>query len=315
MRILPVILLALASCGGEVIGRAPTGAEFDPSGMPPAAEKNVAADPKAAEELLAESAKRFRDGYPIYPGDELRFAVMGQADLTFEARVPSDGGINYPLIGRVALAGRPLEEVRKEIKARLEKDYLVTAEVTVFVKDYSKKRVYVLGAVARPLDYEIPSGRFVTLLQAIAQAGGFLEDAAKHGLVISRPRTAGSSERLSLPVNVVGVQEGRDRDPLLMPDDIVFVPSREKVFVLGQVARPGAFVVDADKGLTASQAIALAGGFTRVANDSNVRLLRRAKDGSRLTYVLNLARVVGGHAEEDTRLQPGDLLFVPESVF
>jgi len=279
MRILPLIVLALASCGGEVIGRGPTSEEFDPSGAPPGA-KDAAVDAKVAEELLAEAAKRFRDGYPISPGDELRFAVMGQADLTFEARVPSDGGLNYPLIGRVALAGRSLEEVRREVKARLEKDYLVTAEVTLFVKDYARKRVYVLGAVARPLDYEIPAGRFVTLLQAIAQAGGFNEDAAKHGLVISRPRAAGSADRITLPVNVAGVQEGRDRDPLLMPDDIVFVPSREKIFVLGQVAHPGSFVVDSDKGLTASQAIALAGGFTRVANDSNVRLIRRGKDGA-----------------------------------
>jgi polysaccharide export outer membrane protein len=304
--VLPVILLALAACQ-NVSGRAPTRDEFDPAGGRPAPAA-ATADRKAAEELLAEAQKRFRDGYPIFPGDELRFAVMGQADLSFEARVPSDGAINYPLIGKVALAGRSLEEVRQEIKARLEKDYLVSAEVTLFVKEYSRKRVYVLGAVAHPLDYEVPSGRFVTLLQAVAQAGGFLEDAAKHGIVIYRAKAPGSPDRLAIPVPV-------DGDPLVLPDDLVFVPSRERIFVLGQVAHPGAFAAAADKGLTATQAISLAGGFTRVANDANVRLIRRGKDGARRTFVLDLARVLAGHADEDVPLQPGDLLFVPESIF
>jgi polysaccharide export outer membrane protein len=125
----------------------------------------------------------------------------------------------------------------------------------------------------------------------------------------------GSSERIALPLNVAALQEGQGKDPVLMPEDIVLVPSRERVYVLGQVARPGAFVTEADHGLTASQAISLAGGFTAVANDSSVRLLRRDSKGVRRTYVLNLTRVVEGRAEEDVPLQPGDLLFVPESLF
>lgn len=311
-RILPWLLLLTASCQG-LSGRAPSAEEYDPAGSDPARPEGAAVDAKTGEELLAQQTKRYRDGYPIYPGDELRFTVLGQADLTLEARVPAEGSITYPLIGKTPLAGRTLEEVRREIKERLEKDYLVSADVSVLVKEYARKRVYILGAVAKPLDYEVPSGRLVTLLQAVAQAGGFLEDAAKHGVVVYRPRAVGSSERLAIPVDVSRV--GHERDPLLLPDDIVFVPAREKVYVGGQVARPGAFVVDADHGLTASQAVSLAGGFTRIANDANVRLIRRLGDGGRRTFVLNLARVVAGHPEEDVPLQPGDTLFVPESVF
>jgi polysaccharide biosynthesis/export protein len=311
-RILPWLLLLATSCQG-LPGRPPSKAEFDPAGSDPGRPEGAAVDAKTGDEILAQHTKRFRDGYPIYPGDELRFTVLGQADLTLEARVPAEGSINYPLIGKTTLAGRTLEEVRREVKERLEKDYLVSADVSVLVKEYARKRVYVLGAVAKPLDYEVPSGRLVTLLQAVAQAGGFLEDAAKHGVVIYRPRAVGSSERLAIPVDVSGAREVRD--PLLLPDDIVFVPARERVYVSGQVAHPGAFVVNADHGLTASQAVSLAGGFTRIANDANVRLIRRLGDGGRRTFVLNLARVVAGHPEEDVPLQPGDTLFVPESVF
>ena len=314
-RIIPWVLLVTASCGG-VSGRAPLRSEFDPSGAGPRpAHEAPPVDNKEADEILSRYEKAYSGGFPIHAGDDLRFAVVGQAELSFEARVPKDGVLQYPLIGKVTLGGRLPEEVRVEIKGRLEKDYLVSADVTIQVKEYARRRVYVLGAVARTLDGEVPGGQSVTLLQAIAQAGGFSEDAAKHNLVIYRLRDAATTARIAIPFNASALQEGRGRDPLLMADDIVMVPSREKVYVLGQVTRPGSFVADADHGLTASQAISLAGGYTRVANDATVRLLRRDRSGGRRTYVLNLARVVEGRPDQDVPLQPGDLLYVPESVF
>lgn len=316
VRCTPAVLLVLLAACQDLPGRPPTRDEFDPKGVKPGAPPPLPSiDTGESEKILAEYAQRYKGGFPIYPDDELRFTVLGQPDLSFEAKVPADGSIHYPLIGPVALSGRTLEEIRGEIKGKLEKDYLVSAQVTVQVRAYATKRVYVSGSVAHPKEYEVPSGRFSTLLQAVTQAGGFLEDAARHGVVIFRPREVGSADRVAMTVNVVAIQEGRGRDPVILPNDVIFVPSREKVFVLGQVTRPGAFVVSADQVLTATQAVALAGGYTRVANDSNVRLIRRGKTGRSETFVLNLARVVGGHAAEDVPLQPGDTLFVPESIF
>ena len=314
-RLVPWMILLSASCGG-LGGSPPTSADFDPASTgADAIETPAPAADAASREILEKYAKRFSAGYPVFPGDELRFAVLGQADLSFDARVPADGAIHYPLIGRLALAGRTIEDIRREVRERLEKDYMVSAHVSVQVREYARKRVYVLGAVARPMEYEVPSAKFVTLLQAIAQAGGFAADAAKHGVVIYRPKEIGSAERVTLSISAAAVQEGRDRDPIVLPDDVIFVPARESVYVLGQVARPGAFTAGADHGLTASKAVSMAGGFTRLANESDVRLIRRAADGSKKTFVIDLARVVGGHPEEDVPLQPGDVLFIPESFF
>ncbi len=300
-------LLFTVSCGG-LSGRPPSPRDYDPTAAgAPSDLETTPADAAAAKELLDKYAKRFSAGFPVFPGDELRFTVLGQADLSFDVRVPADGAIHYPLIGRVSLAGRPLEEIRRDIRERLEKDYLVEAHVSVQVREYSKKRVHVLGAVAHPMEYEVPGAKFVTLMQAIAQAGGFSPDAAKQGVIIYRPKEIGSPERVAI---AVGMQ-----DPVILPDDILFVPARESVYVLGHVTRPGAFVIGADHGLTACQAVSLAGGCTRIANESNVRLIRRMGNGARKTFVLDLVRVVGGHPEEDVPLQPGDVLYVPESFF
>jgi len=307
-RILPWLLLLTVSCS-DLGGRAPVETEFDPA---------FKGDPQPGEKPSVENAelqstseayeKRYEHGYPIHSGDELRFTVLGQAELSFEAKVPADGALSYPLIGQVALIGRTPEEVRLEIKERLDKDYLASSDVSVLVKEYSKKVVHVLGAVARPVICEVPGGRYVTLLQAVTQAGGFTEDAAKHSIVVFRRGQA-------YLFNAAPLERGLGRDPVLLPDDIVLVPARERVYVMGQVAHPGAFVADADRGLSASKAVALAGGFTRIANDENVRLLRRDKAGLQQTYVLDLRAVVSGKPQDDVPLQPGDLLFVPESVF
>jgi polysaccharide export outer membrane protein len=301
---IPWVFLLAASCSG-LAGRAPNRNEFDAAekgGRPPDERSSVG--DSTAPGLLEQGV----DASLLRSGDELRFTVLGEPGLSFEAKVPADGALAYPLIGRVTLAGRTPEDVRIEIKDRLDQEYFVSADVSVLVKEYSRRFVHVVGAVAKPVVCEVPGGRTVTLLQVITQAGGFSEDAAKHSLVIYRSGTA-------IPFNAVPLEEGRGRDPVLAPDDIVLVPSREKVYVLGQVGRPGAYVADASRGLTACQAIALAGGVTRIANDANVRLLRRDKAGVRQTYVLDLSRVVNGKAEKDEPLQPGDILFVPESVF
>jgi polysaccharide export outer membrane protein len=299
----PMVLVLLAACG-NVSGRPPKeDTEFDPKGFmdEPMTGSGIPEVPQG-------------QGFPLYPDDEVRFAVMGHPDLSFDAKVPAEGTIQYPMIGQVQLSGRSLEDVRAEIKSRLEKDYLVAPQVSVQIRTYAPKRVYVLGAVAHPREYEIASGKFSTLLQAVAQAGGFLEDAARHSVVIYRATEFGSSQKVSYSVDLTGLEAGRGTDPVLLPNDVVFVPSREKVYVYGQVTRPGAFSVPANQKLTATQAVALAGGFTRIANDGNVRLSRRMKTG-RQTFILDLTKAQEGNETENVPLQPGDVLFVPESVF
>jgi polysaccharide export outer membrane protein len=273
-------------------------------------------DDAEAMKILDKYAQDLANGYPLYPGDHVRFSVLGNPDLSFSTRVPSEGFINYPLIGKVMLVGRTTDQVREDLQKRLGQDYLVNPDVTVLIDDYAKKFVYVLGSVKEPKQYELPNGQMITLLQSVALAGGFLESAEKHQVLIFRRRAPASNERLTLPVNTVNLTiGGKGKDPLIIPDDVVFVPSREGVYVLGQVNKPGSFTIQADHPVSVSQAIALAGGLTRLSADGSVRLIRKQSDGSRKTYIVNVSRVLAGHPEDDVVLQPGDTVFVPESIF
>src|SRR5688572_2685660 len=118
--IAPALLVLLASCG-TVSGRPPKGEEYSPNGF--TVENARPAPPVTGSE-----------SFPVLPDDELRITVMSNPDLTLEARVPADGTLHYPMIGEVEMAGRTLNQIREDIKTRLEKDYLVSAQVSVQVR-------------------------------------------------------------------------------------------------------------------------------------------------------------------------------------
>ncbi len=313
MKHLPLLAALLLAACSSVPGTKPKDEPYLPSLIPDAMSS---IDDEASLKILKEWEEKYTKGYPLYPGDLIKFSVLGNPDLTFSTRVPTEGFINYPLVGKLQLLGRTTEQVREDLQKRLGQDYLVNPDVTVLIDEYAKKRVYVLGSVKFPKDYELPNGQMITLLQSIALAGGFNDDAEKHQVLIFRKRSETSAERLTLPVNTVNLtMGGKGKDPLIIPDDVVFIPSREQVFVLGQVNKPGSFTMKADHPVTVSQSIALAGGLTRLSAEQAVRLIRKQQDGTRKTYVVNVGRVLAGHPEEDVQLQPGDTVYVPESIF
>jgi polysaccharide export outer membrane protein len=268
--------------------------------------------------------------YTIYPGDQLRVTVLNHQDLSFSFRVPTEGFITFPLIGRLHLTGRSLGDVEREIRERLEKDFLVNPQVSLLIESYSKKYTYVFGAVKEPKAYELPEGQPLTLTQVIAMSGGFSPDAAKDRVRVIRhsrgaqaaPATgeaATDAGPLVAEVDVTKITEGGNvmLDLQVRPGDVVAVPSLQKIYVLGQVKSPGGFPVASDQRVTVTQAISLAGGFTTVASERRVRVIRRPLGaGTQQVIVVDVWAVIQhGELDKDVELLPGDIVFVPESLF
>ncbi|MDR3403822.1 MAG: polysaccharide export protein [Chthoniobacter sp.] len=124
------------------------------------------------------------DTYVLAPNDVLDIKVFQEDDLHSNPRVSTKGTITFPLIGVVTVAGRTPQEAAIAIRALLAKDYLVNPQVTVVVQEYGKRRVTVLGEVQKPGAYDMPDRDRVTLLDAIAMAGGYtrIADPAKIAL-------------------------------------------------------------------------------------------------------------------------------------
>lgn len=159
--------------------------------------------------------------YLLGPEDVLKVAVWKDEQLTQEMVVRPDGMITFPLIGEVVASGRTAEDVRLDITKRLTK-YLPTPNVTVTVLKVQSYRIYVLGRVNKPGEYQ--AGHHTDVLQALSMAGGLTPYAAENDIKIIR-RQNGMDE-IVFPFRYGDARKGRDLEQniVLQRGDVVMVP-------------------------------------------------------------------------------------------
>lgn len=251
----------------------------------------------------------------LIAGDVITVSVFRQPDLLLEVRIPQEGSISYPLIGSVAAAGKTTVALQKEIRDRLEKDYLNDPSVSVTVKEYAPRKVYVVGGVEKPDAYVVSPTSRLTLLQLVASAGGTTDKAYKEYVQIVR-RRSGTREviRLSLLDVEREVAKGHPQADLeLWPDDLVVIPSAQRVaYVLGAVNKPGPVEIPSDSRMTVSMAVSHAGSYNKFAATSSVQVLRRTLSGETRKLSVDLDAALDGDFERDIVLLPGDVVWVPE---
>jgi len=266
--------------------------------------------------LIARSAPR---ELSLIPGDVVAISVYRQPDLATEIRIPQGGTIRFPLIGTVTTNGCSIIDVENEIRQRLDKDFLKDPQVTVTVKEYAPRKIYVLGGVTHPSGYQFQPTERVTLLQLIAAAGGTTDKAYKEFVQIVR--RGNREEREVILLSVVDVERSvasgkAEADLELYPDDLVVIPSAARVvYVLGAVEQPGWFEIPADTRMTTSMAISRAGSFTKFAAKGSIQILRQSPTGESKRLPVDMGNVLAGRLEEDLVLEPGDVVWVPERGF
>lgn len=159
--------------------------------------------------------------YRIAAQDVLDISVYGEPDLTRTVRVSADGKINYPLVGEVEVAGLETSKAEARLRDLLDAK-VVNPYVTVEVKEQHSRRVSILGEVVKPGAYDIPTNAPLTVVEAIALAGGFTKYAAGNKTRVVRNGPAGR-ETIIVPVNDV-TRGAKDKDLVLQPEDVVSVP-------------------------------------------------------------------------------------------
>lgn len=249
--------------------------------------------------------------YRLYPGDLVRIDVFDHPDLVTQIRVPTTGTSSFPLVGDLGvLVGRSLEDLSQDLRTRLERDYLRQAVLTMTMMEYGPRYVYVLGSVRAPSAVTLNPLRDNTAMQAIAQAGGFNEDANRATAQVIRDDPNHPGIKIGLPVPSTDKVVDLAGDILLQPGDVVIVPRLDRVYVIGKVTRPGAINLPSQEVLTVSKAISLAGGFDRFAVQDGVQLVRLGK-----VQAIDVRGLLSGKAVDDPVLQQGDTVYVPEAHF
>lgn len=156
-------------------------------------------------------------------GDVFEVRVFQEPDLSGIFRVAADGSIDFPLCGRLALGGLTSSSAAQAITRCLSPRYLRSPQVSVFVREFNSKKVFVFGEVQKPGTFPYEDG--MSVVQAVTLAGGFTRLAAKNSCTVTRV-IAGAEKRIKVPVEDVGA--GRAPNFPLQPGDILFVP--ESIF-------------------------------------------------------------------------------------
>ena len=159
--------------------------------------------------------------YRLAPGDKLRIEVYKDPQLSQSLQIRPDGKVTLPLIGDIAASGLTSLELRDRVATQL-KEYVTNPVVTVIVVEATPVLVYVMGEVATP--GSIPMKGQMTVLQALAMAGGFREFANTKKIRILRKPANGSKAVETIKFDYNAAVKGEQGPVFLSPGDMVVVP-------------------------------------------------------------------------------------------
>ena len=250
----------------------------------------------------------------IGKNDLLNISVYDSPELSGTLRVDAHGDLALPMLGSgqpIHVAGLFPEQVGALVTKALEEAQLVVhARVTVKVAEYQSRTVTVVGAVRHPLSFQAYG--HITLLDAIGRADGLTDDAGDEILVSSGQE--GGLTHLDARVNVHDLMSGKvSRDNVeLHGGEEIRVPEEGHVSVLGDVKHPGVFPLKTADESSLLTLLARSEGL--VPNASNVAYIYRdgAPGQPKAEVRVELQRILDRKAP-DVRLEPGDILYVPDN--
>lgn len=165
-------------------------------------------DDAPAAAAAAQSAVTVESGYRLGPGDELRVIVYGEEGLSGEYAVDGSGVVSMPLLGQVQVGGLTLRELETQLTESLDANYLRNPSVTAEVLNF--RPFYIIGEVMAGGEFPYKDG--ISVLNAVAIAGGYTFRARERGIKINR---AGETIQVREPATTP-----------VMPGDVITVPER-----------------------------------------------------------------------------------------
>jgi polysaccharide export outer membrane protein len=241
---------------------------------------------------------------PLGPGDLLEIVVFDTPELSGKRRVDENGDITLPIGGTISVKGLTAAQVRGAIEERLrQRNILRDPHVDVLVDDFATQGVTVAGEVKAPGIYPW-SGKH-TVLDFISAAGGVTASASRTVTISRKDREQAITFQLGESAQMPGGADVEAR-----PGDRIAVARAGVVYVVGDVGRPGGYLIENRETITVLQALALAQGINKTAK-YDAKLIRTTPAG-RAETALPLKKILA-NAAADPKLQDGDILFVPVS--
>lgn len=160
--------------------------------------------------------------YVLQSGDLVEIKVFMENNMDRTLRISSNGTVTFPLVGNIKIGGYSVSEAEMQLVEKL-KFYIKNPQVSMLIKEYTNKMVYVLGQVKKPSEIQIPPEKTLTVLEAITSVGGFTDIANTSKIKVLRMEN-GKQKSIEVDVNAITKQGKKSLDIILMPGDVVYVP-------------------------------------------------------------------------------------------
>jgi len=323
MMVLFVLLLATVHLGAQQrvtpvqpapAGQLPAVSQTAPAtgqNTAPATDQNTAPAPAPSTYLLGP------DDLIVIQGLEMEEIVNKPY------RIDPEGYISVPMLGRIKAGGMTVGDFEAELNRTASK-YVRNPQLVASVTEFHSQPISVVGAVNLPGAQQLQGKK--TLMQVISMVGGFRADAGNRlniarelqwGVIPLPNATTDPSGKYSIvEISISELLQGRhpQLNILIMPNDVITVHVAETVYVVGDVHKPGGFVLGEHKNMTVLQAVAMAEGIYGTSDSKHSRIIHHAADGSvRSETPVNVKMILSGKSE-DLPLDGGDILFVPGSL-
>jgi polysaccharide export outer membrane protein len=229
-------------CLGAMAVHASVPAVAGPAQDPAAAANEILKGSQPSESRTTTEARRpsaiaVESFYRLQPSDvfDVTYRYTPEYDVTVMVR--PDGFVTLPIVGEVRVGGLTTAEARRAI-VKQASTRLRDPELTVELKDFQKPRIFVGGQVGEPGEFEL-RGR-VTLLEAIAMAGGFTKSAKHSQVVLFRRYDDERAVTRVVDAKALERPQHMVENPVLIPGDFLFVPQNriskiERFITLGSI--------------------------------------------------------------------------------
>jgi polysaccharide biosynthesis/export protein len=256
---------------------------------------------------------RDQSAIAIGPGDLLDLSVFDVPELVLKVRVDVNGCVSLAFLGDMKLAGMTVGNAQRLIARELVARQLVKdPQVSIFIEEFATQGITVYGEVNAPGIYPLMGPHH--LYDVISAAGGLT---LKSGRTVTVLRAGQSDRPEVVALTTVNAGESPIHSALepanvaIYPGDTIVVSKAGMVYVLGEVNKPGGFLMEDNTSISVLKATALAGGTTKLASLKGSLILRKSLAGTTQTRI-PLDKIYHGKAQ-DLQLHAEDILFVPLS--
>jgi polysaccharide biosynthesis/export protein len=312
---LALLLVAVSSCVGPCLAQEK--------------EETVQQTNERIQQEAAASHAQVRET-TVGAGDLIHIDVFDIPELSRDIRVSELGDISFPLIpGKISIAGLTTFQVEEKLEQLLLENGLVShPQVSVLIREQNSQPVSVVGAVARPMVYQVL--RPTTLLEVLAQAGGITDNAGSvvlvtrpTGPISAKPPTGPPSpnaapETQTMTIRLQDLLESGDPsyNIQILGGDVVSVPHAGIVYVMGAgITQPGGYVVQSHgEQVTVLRAVALAHGTTTYNKADDAVILRTNPVTGQKDQIPVHLKQIENHKAEDIPMQSNDILYIPDNA-